>query len=93
MDLASIKDRWIEKIRDFFSRLNWKNIFLFVLFLILSFIFWLMLFFQRDIEATYKIPLKYTHIPDDEVFDVALPDDIEIRVADKGSEIFRYTFT
>jgi len=93
MDLASIKDRWIEKIRDFFSRLNWKNIFLFVLFLILSFVFWLMLFFQRDIEATYKIPLKYTHIPDDEVFDVALPDDIEIRVADKGSEIFRYTFT
>lgn len=93
MDLASTKDRWITKIRSFFSRLNWKNILLFCGFFILAFIFWLMLFFQRDIEATYKIPLKYTNIPDDVVFDAALPDDIEIRVADKGSEIFRYTFT
>lgn len=93
MDLASTKDRWITRIRSLFSRLNWKDILLFFGFFILAFIFWLMLFFQRNIEATYKIPLKYTNIPDDVVFDAALPDNIEIRVADKGSEIFRYTFT
>lgn len=93
MDLASTKNKWIVRIRLFFSRLNWKNILLFFGFFILAFIFWLMLFFQRDIEATYKIPLKYTNIPDDVVFDTTLPDNMEIRVADKGSEIFRYTFT
>ena len=86
MDLASTKDRWIAKIRSFFSRLNWKNILLFFGFFILAFIFWLMLFFQRDIEATYKIPLKYTNIPDDVVFDAVLPDDIEIRVDQKFCE-------
>ncbi|HHV85860.1 MAG TPA: YbbR-like domain-containing protein [Petrimonas sp.] len=93
MDLTSTKDKWIPKIKSFFSRLNWKNIFIFFGFFILAFIFWLMLFFRRDIEATYKIPLKYTNIPDDVVFDASLPNDIEIRVADKGAEIFRYTFT
>ncbi|MDO5664773.1 MAG: YbbR-like domain-containing protein [Bacteroidia bacterium] len=93
MDFASTKDKWIPKIRSFFSNLNWKNILLFFGFFILAFIFWLMLFFQRDIEATYKIPLRYTNIPDDVVFNTSLPNDIEIRLADKGSEIFRYTFT
>ena len=92
MDLASTKDKWTPKIRSFFSSLNWKNILLFFGFFILALIFWLMLFFQRDTEATYKIPLKYTNIPDDVVFDASLPNDIEIRVADKGSEIFRYAF-
>ncbi len=92
MDLASTKDKWIPKIRSFLSRLNWKNILIFFGFFILAFIFWLMLFFQRDIEATYKIPLKYTNIPNDVIFNTSLPNDIEIRVADKGSEIFRYAF-
>lgn len=92
MDLTSTKDKWTPKIRSFFSSLNWKNILLFFGFFILALIFWLMLFFQRDTEATYKIPLKYTNIPDDVVFDTSLPNDIEIRVADKGSEIFRYVF-
>lgn len=92
MDLASTKEKWTPKIKLFLSSLNWKNILLFFGFSIVAFIFWLMLFFQRDIEATYKIPLKYTNIPDDVVFDTSLPNDIEIRVADKGSEIFRYTF-
>lgn len=92
MDLASTKDKWITKTKLFLSRLNWKNILVFFGFFILAFIFWLMLFFQRDTEATYKIPLKYTNIPNDVVFNTSLPNDIEIRVADKGSEIFRYAF-
>lgn len=72
--------------------MNWRNTLLFLLFLILAAIFWMMLFFQNDIEATYKIPVKYSNVPNDVVFDHPLPQDIEIRVGDKGSEIFRYTF-
>ncbi len=78
------------KIANFLSTFNWKNFVIFLGFVILAFIFWLMLFFQRDVEGSYQIPLKYTHIPHDVVFDNPLPEFIEVRLADKGSEIFLY---
>ena len=93
MDFASTKNKWLREIRVFFSNVNWRNTLVFVGFLILAFIFWLMLFFQRDIESSYRLPLKYTNVPDDVVFDYPLPGSIEVRLADKGSEIFRYTFS
>lgn len=78
------------KIQPFLSNINWKNFLIFMGFLILAFIFWLMLFFRRDVEGSYQIPLKYSNIPHDVVFDNPLPEYIEVRLADKGSEIFRY---
>lgn len=92
MDWASIKNKWASKAGAFLRSVNWKNTCVFLGFLILAFVFWLMLFFQRDVESTYKIPIKYTRIPNDAVFDHPLPEEIEIRVGDKGSEIFRYAF-
>lgn len=89
MDLKSSLHKWLPEARAFFSTFPWKNLFIFLFFLLLSFIFWLMLFFQRDVEGVYKIPLKYTNVPEDVVFDNPLPEFIEIRVADKGSELFK----
>ncbi|WP_418893708.1 hypothetical protein [Limibacterium fermenti] len=76
-------------MRTYFSNFPWKNLFTFLFFVLLSFIFWLMFFFQRDIDGTYRIPLKYTHIADNEIFDSPLPEFLEIRVSGKGSEMFR----
>lgn len=92
MVFSSFINNVFTKIKAYFSGMNWRNTLLFLLFLILAAIFWMMLFFQNDIEATYKIPVKYSNVPNDVVFDHPLPQDIEIRVGDKGSEIFRYTF-
>lgn len=92
MVFSSFINNVFTKTKAYFSGMNWRNTLLFLLFLILAAIFWMMLFFQNDIEATYKIPVKYSNVPNDVVFDHPLPQDIEIRVGDKGSEIFRYTF-
>lgn len=92
MALTSLFDNFGSKMKAYFSNVNWENTLLFLWFLIVAFVFWMMLFFQSDTEASYKIPLKYSNIPDDVVFDHPLPSDIEIRVSDKGSEIFRYAF-
>ena len=81
---------WKTKAKAFFSTIPWKNLLFFLLFLTLAFIFWLMLFFQKEnVEGTYRIPLKYTNIPDDVVFDNPLPANIEISVSDNGVGIFR----
>lgn len=90
MDLKSAFNDWKPKMRTFFFTFPWKNLFTFLFFLLLSFIFWLMLFSQRHVEGTYRLPLKYTYIPEDIVFDHPLPSHIEIRVADNGYQIFRY---
>lgn len=93
MDLTSTKDKWMPKIKSYLSTINWKNAILFIAFLLLAFTFWLMLFFQREkVESSYKIPLKFTNIPNDIVFNETLPNEIEIRVSDRGSEIFSYDF-
>lgn len=90
MDLKASFREWRTKLKGFFSTGMWRNILFFMLFMILAFIFWLMLFFQKEnVEGTYRVPLKYTNVPEDVVFDNELPEFIEVTVADKGSEIFK----
>lgn len=90
MEIKAIIKKWKPASKAFFSTFPWKNVFAFLFFLVLAFIFWLMLFFQKEnVEGTYRIPLKYTHIPDDVVFDDPLPEFIEVSVADNGAQIFR----
>ncbi|OJV90911.1 MAG: hypothetical protein BGO34_21695 [Bacteroidia bacterium 44-10] len=90
MEVKAIIQKWQPRIKAFFSTVPWKNVLAFLLFLVLAFIFWLMLFFQKEnVEGTYKIPLKYTNIPNDVVFDNPLPSFIEVSVADNGAQIFR----
>lgn len=90
MNLKSTINELRLKIGAYLSTVAWKNLLLFSLFLLVAYVFWLMLFFQKsDVEGVYKIPLKYTNIPHDVVFDEPLPNFIEIRVADKGLEIFK----
>ena len=90
MNLKAFISEWIPKIKAYFSTFPWRNLFLFLAFMVLAFIFWLMLFFQKEnVEGTYRFPLKYTNIPENVVFDNVLPEYIDISVSDNGSEIFR----
>lgn len=94
MDLKAISHKWVPKVIAFFSTLPWRNMLFFVFFVAMAFIFWLMLFFQKEnVDGTYRIPLKYTHIPEDVVFNNPLPQFIEVSVADRGSEIFKLDIT
>ncbi|ULB35322.1 MULTISPECIES: hypothetical protein [Proteiniphilum] len=94
MGIKAIINKWEPIVKAFFSNVPWKNLLAFSFFLVLAFIFWLMLFFQKDnVEGNYRIPLKYTNIPEDVVFDNPLPHFIEISVSDKGSEIFLLDIT
>lgn len=90
MDLKAVFREWKPKIEDYFSTFPWKNMFSFLFFLTMAFIFWLMLFFQKEnVEGTYRFPIKYTNIPEDVVFNNPLPQFIDISISDNGSEIFK----
>ena len=94
MDLKAVFREWMPKVRDYFSTFPWKNMFAFLFFLLMAFIFWLMLFFQKEnVEGTYRFALKYTNIPEDVVFNNPLPQFIDISISDNGSEIFKLDIT
>ena len=90
MEVKAIIGKWKPKAAAFFSTFPWKNLLFFLLFLLLAFSFWLMLFCQKEnVEGTYRIPSKYTNVPQDIVFDNPLPDYVEVSITDNGAAIFR----
>ncbi len=90
MEVKAIIEKWKPKAKAFFSTYPWKNTLFFLLFLLLAFVFWLMLFFQKEnVEGNYRIPLKYINIPEDVVFEHPLPDYVEVSITDNGASIFR----
>ena len=94
MDLKAVFREWRPKVRDYFSTFPCKNMFAVLFFLMMAFIFWLMLFFQKEnVEGTYRFALKYTNIPEDVVFNNPLPQFIDISISDNGSEIFKLDIT
>lgn len=92
MSLSSIINNFWDKLRTTFSEIDWGKVIPFILFLILAFIFWLILFFQKEAEGDYKMPLKYTNIPEDELFVDNPPEYIQLRIKDFGSKLFIYYF-
>lgn len=90
MDLKAIIKDWLPEARTYFSTFPWRNLLVFLFFLLIAFIFWLMLFFQKsNVDGTYRLPLRYTNIPENVVFDNPLPLHVDISVTDNGAEIFR----
>lgn len=92
MSFVRIILKFLNQLQAFFSRVNWSKVIPFFLFLILSFIFWLLIFFQRNAEGNYRIPLKYINTPDEEVFVENPPSSIDLRIRDSGSGLFNYYF-
>lgn len=92
MSLLSIIYNFWDGFRSIFTKIDWGKVIPFFLFLILSFIFWLLIFFQSNAEGDHRIPLKYVNIPEQEVFIEPTPDHIDLRIRDLGSGLFNYYF-
>lgn len=80
----------IEKFRFFFENISWKKNLTFLFFLLLAVIFWGMQVYSQKIEIKLIIPIKYTNIANNILFENELPDEIEVHVKDYGSSILKY---
>ena len=78
--------------RDFlFSRAN-KEFLIFVLFLVLSGIFWLFLTLNETYEREFKIPVRISDIPKNVVLTSDESDTIRMTIRDKGITLATYMF-
>lgn len=78
-------------IKAFLHRQRWKEALIFFCFVLLAFGFWLLQSLQQEYETDLSIPLRYTNVPANIIFDSKLPDNLKVHVRDKGSALLNYT--
>ena len=77
-------------IGTFFRRQQWKEIFIFILFLLLSFGFWLLQSLQQDYERRIDLPLRYKNVPSEWILSDSSPEKISVLLKDKGTTMMYY---
>ena len=83
----------LHTIRDFlFSKAN-REFLIFLLFLLLSGIFWLMMTFNETYEKEIVLPVRYVNVPQNAVLTSGESDSIHVNISDKGFNIFAFIYS
>ncbi|HCC52532.1 MAG TPA: hypothetical protein DEQ30_11135 [Porphyromonadaceae bacterium] len=75
---------------DFFRKQQWKEILIFLFFLLLSSGFWLLQTLQQNYERKIELPVRYKNIPSEWILQEDNPGKISIQVKDKGTTLIYY---
>ena len=75
-----------------FRRQQWKEYFIFLFFLLLSFGFWFLQSLQQDYERRIELPLRYKNVPQDWALSENNPKKITILLKDKGTTLMYYSW-
>ena len=78
--------------RIFFRRQQWKEIFIFALFLLLSFGFWLLQSLRQDYERRIELPIHYKNVPSEWVISEGNPVKVGVLLKDKGTTLMYYSW-
>jgi hypothetical protein len=74
----------------FFRSQQWKEVLIFLFFLLLSSGFWFLQSLQRDYERKIELPLHYKNVPQEWILANDNPEKITVLVKDKGSTLMYY---
>lgn len=91
-NLKSAFEAMLLKAGAFFRRQQWKEIFIFLFFLLLSFGFWLLQSLQQDYERKVDLPVRYKNVPSEWVLSESNPKKISILLKDKGTILMYYSW-
>lgn len=80
------------EIKAFLHRQKWREVLVFLSFVLLAFGFWLLQSLQEEYEMNISIPIRYRNIPPEISFTQTPPNKVIVRVKDKGSVLLNYTF-
>ena len=79
-----------EKAKVLIHRARWKETLVFFCFVLLSFGFWMLQSLQQEYEIEMTIPIRYKNVPDNIAFQDTIPQQVTIRIKDKGSVLLNY---
>ena len=75
-----------------FSSQQWKEIIIFLFFLLLSFGFWLLQSLQQEYEHRVDLPIRYKNVPSEWILSGNNPQKISIQLKDKGTVLIYYSW-
>lgn len=67
-----------------------REVGLFLLFLAVSYVFWLLLTLNHEIQEDVEVPISIVNVPDSVTFISDVPTAVKVSVRDKGSVLIRY---
>ncbi|MDE7143623.1 MAG: hypothetical protein K2N76_02365 [Muribaculaceae bacterium] len=70
-----------------------KDILLFLLFVCVSYVFWLIQTLNEDAQKEVQVPLKIEGVPDGITFISDVPQTLLVSVRDRGTSLFNYTWS
>lgn len=80
------------KIKAFlFSRAN-KEFLIFLLFFVISSVFWLLKTLDEEYEQEFNIPVKVLNMPENAVITTDIPSTVKVTLKDKGIVLLRYLY-
>lgn len=82
---------FLDKLKAIISSEKGKNFFLYALFVMISFVFWLLLTLNNEVQKDYSVRLSLKSVPDSVMILSDLPSEIRVSVKDKGSSLLRYS--
>jgi YbbR domain-containing protein len=82
-----------EKVKAFFHGNTWRKILAFSFFLLIAFGFWVLQYLQQRFETSIVVPLNYRNVPEQIALNPGLPQEISLRIADKGTALLNYTLS
>ena len=90
--LKSALESLLRNTGDFFRRQQWKEVFIFIFFLLLSFGIWLLQSLQQDYDHRIELLLRYKNIPSEWVLLEGNPNKVSILLRDKGTTLMYYSW-
>jgi hypothetical protein len=81
-----------QNMGDFFRNQQWKEILIFLFFLLLSAGFWFLQSLQQDYERNIELPVRYKNVPSKWILSEDNPKKINILVKDKGTTLIYYSW-
>ncbi len=81
-----------KKINNAIHSSKGHDMLLFMLFLFISFLFWLLLTLNNDEQRDIEIPIKLVEVPDSITFINTMPSSIRVNVRDKGVSLIQYSW-
>lgn len=67
-----------------------RNVGTFLVFLLVSFLFWVLMALNDDIQRDFVVPVKLENVPSDVTLLTSEPTSLNLTIKDKGSSLIRY---
>ena len=79
-------------IREGLRTTKGRNVLTFLVFLVISAIFWCLLTLNDDVQKDFTVPVQFVDFPEDVTFLTGINPALNVSVKDKGSALIRFTW-